>query len=330
MKKFKTLFILITIAYSTMGKEKGENATKYAIDVSGMFSTLSQDLSSNGKMGTYLLPAIYAPGTIKFTNGSSIGGDGQFSCYFGNHHHFGAGIGFIYVIQNGQITLDGFHVEYKETDPKNYDYRQLVTANKLSESLTITGMSIPIVAKYRTNISEKLTFGIEAGLLVNLSESIKYDATASFDFEAIYKFANNGALVYDDAPIPDKHDWFIEIDRLTPAQTYEQTKLYFDTLRQKGYNVALDVQPTNKSGIVNYKSGSLGFIVRPDLAYNLADNIAVTLSGFLMTNTINNTPKDDYRIMDINGNYTSPLNAVTKINSLSYGISLGIRYSFGR
>ena len=104
---------------------------------------------------------------------------------------------------------------------------------------------------------------------------------------------------------------------------------YFTSQYQQGYNVGLGVQPTNKSGTVNYVNGSVGFLFRPCLNYFLSDWCALNIGGYFMFQPFNNSVPSGYMLTDKVGTYNSLLNSVSSGNDISYGGNLGVRFFFG-
>ncbi len=306
--------------------------TKYTVDAGYILGGTVNNVATGTDRGNYPDPVVYYPGTTTFGDWKLKGAaHAQFSYFFGLKMHFGIGIGVMYAKTAGNMTRDTFRVEYRETDQQNNMYRQLLTMKTpLSASLNFTSISIPIVAKYQVRLSNRLTFTADAGIVVNLAESAKYTTTgSSYDFEAIYKFVPGGGAVYDNAVTPAAGDWYVTRDGYSATHTSATIASVFDTLRQKGYNVALNVQPNNTSGKVNFKPGSIGLLLRPTLALNFPYNISVTIGGYLMTQTVHNSSKSNDHVIDINGKSTSPLSTTTSVTSTIYGLDLGIRYSFG-
>jgi hypothetical protein len=339
VKKITIFLLFATLAHTAFCRNQRKDAkrntpTQFAFDITGSSGSLAHKMNTaDGKIGTFLQPAIYNPGTLKFSNGSSKGFDFQTSWFFGQKRKFGMGVEFWYCQQKGDMSLEGFHVEYKATDKYGWAYRQLLTSNILTESQNISQINLPIVAKYRLILNRKLTVNVDAGIVINVREEIKYKSHAAFDFESIYKFQSSGPPVYDDAVVPDNTDMFTTKSYLQSlGYSSSAIQSYFENSSAAGSTVGLNVIPNtsqnSESGIVSYSAGSIGFLLRPSVAYNLSPEWSVVLAGYAMSMSIKNKPKDDYRIMDIDGNYSSPLKAVKSLEVTSYGLNLGLRYSF--
>ncbi len=338
MKKITIFLLLAILANTASARNKRKDAkrntpTQFALDITGTTGSIAHKLNTaDGKIGTFLQPAIYNPGTLKFSDGGSKGFDFQTSWFFGQKRKFGMGVEFWYCQQKTDMSLEGFHVEYKATDKYGWDYRQLLTSNILKEAQDINQINIPIVAKYRLILNRKLTVNVDAGIVINVKETIQYKSHAAFDFETIYKFQASGPPVYDDAVIPDNNDMFTTKSYLQSlGYSSSAIQSYFESLPASA-NASLNVIPNtnqnSESGIVSYSAGSIGFLLRPSVAYNLSPEWSVVLAGYAMSMSINNKPKDNYRIMDIHGNYSTPLNAAKSLDIKSYGINLGFRFSF--
>ncbi len=310
---------------------------RWAIDLNLMGGVLTRDMTTGNSMGNYLNALSDANlGNLKFTNGTSFGADLQLGYFFGNSNHFGIGLGFMYLAQSGDATLDNFHVQYQSTDNLNDISRQIITANgPVKESLQITNMNIPIVLKYKTRFSKRFGFTADLGILYNVTMKNSYKTNATFDYEEIVQHVTtaDGSIitVYDNSLTPNHTDLEITKAHFNASHTDGQTLAqYFSQQQGYGYNVGLGVAPTHKSGDVSYTSGSVGFLFRPAINYFFSDNVALTVGGYFMYQPFNNNTTNNYRLTDKTGDYSSVLNNVSKSNDMSYGGNLGIRFLFGK
>ncbi len=310
---------------------------KWAIDLNVMGGVLTRNMTMGNSMGNYLNALSDANlGNLKFTNGTSFGGDLQLGYFFGNSNHFGIGGGIMYLSQSGDATLDNFHVQYQSTDQTGEISRQEITANQpVKESLKITNVNIPLVLKYKDRFSRRFGFTADLGVLYNVSIKNAYNTNATFDYEEIVQHVTseggNIITVYDNSLTPASTDLQITQTHFnnTTHPDGETIQQYFNAEKALGYNVGLAQAPTKKSGTVSYTSGSLGFIARPAINFFFSDNVALTVGAYLLYQPFNNTPQNNYRITNNVGDYSSVLNNVTKSNDLSYGGNLGVRILFG-
>jgi outer membrane protein OmpA-like peptidoglycan-associated protein len=302
------------------------------IDLNGIGGALMQNLTTTD-------PASYYPNAVntnisnlKYSAGTTYGFDIQAAYFFDEDQHFGAGTGFMYLSQKGNVTMDNFHVEYQSTDNFGSTFRQIITANgPVKENLVSTNINIPLLFKYKTEFSDYLGLSVDAGFTFNLVEKTAYSANASFDYEAIYKYAGvegNIVPVYDNSPNPAAGDLVITRDRYLNTHTSGAVQEYFNTLAARGYNVGLGVRPNNNSGDVSYNSGSFGVLLRPALSIYLSDEVTLNVGAYyLYQNFTHAVPLTD-RLTDKLGDYSSMLTNVSRAVNNSYGLSVGVRYSF--
>jgi outer membrane protein OmpA-like peptidoglycan-associated protein len=310
----------------------------WVIDVNGLGGVLTQDLKATNTLGNYnnvITSVSNNGGELKFDNGRSFGFDAQVGYFFGRSRRFGIGAGFMYLYQQGDLTMsDKFHVEYQSTDANGDVFRQVVSSQyPIKETQKITNINIPVLLKYKVRFSKVLGFTADAGALVNLQTRSSYQTNASFNYEAIYQRIPNGdgsvTSVYDNSPAYSQNDQVFLINKYVPTnQTVEQ---YFNaTLPAKGYNTGIGVKPGNNSGSFDYTMGSIGFIVRPQLSFYLSDMVALNVGGYYLYQPEMNTVKGSYQLTNKVGDYSSVLNTVNSGHSQSYGGNVGLRFYFGR
>ena len=310
---------------------------KWVIDLNLMGGVLTRNMTTGNSMGNYLNALGDANyGSLKFTNGTSFGGDLQLGYFFGNSNHFGVGAGVMYLAQSGDATLDNFHVQYQSTDQTGEISREVITANQpVKESLKISNVNIPLVLKYKDRFSKRFGFTADLGVLYNLSIKNTYNTNATFDYEEIVQHVTtangNTITVYDNGATPAATDLIITKNQFngTSHENGETLQQFFNYEKGLGYNVGLAQAPTKKSGTVSYTSGSVGFIVRPAINYFFSDNVALTVGGYLQYQPFNNTPQNNYHLTNMVGDYSSVLNNVSKSNDMSYGGNIGVRILFG-
>ncbi len=265
--------------YSSNGHRKYTKDSvlmRWVLDVNLLGGALSQNLTTKNTLADYnnnIAGLSNTGGNLKFTNGASYGFDAQLGYFFGHSCHFGVGAGFMYLQQQGDVTMsNNFHVEYQATDNQGNTFRQLITSDQpVKEHLQISNMNIPLLLKYKTRFSRRLGFTADAGALINLQTRNAYSSNAAFDYEAIYQYAGEGKnglpAVYDNGTTPNKNDVFYTKAAYVPSAVYPTVNDYFNQLRSAGYNVGLGVKPNNNSGSVSYMQGSVGLLVQPSINY---------------------------------------------------------------
>ena len=307
----------------------------WCLDINLKGGLLMQDLSQVNMAGNYTnaIAAKTDIGTVKFDNGMSYGLDAQLGYFFGKNRHWGVGVGFMYMMQSGDMKLDKFHVEYQSTDFQGDIFRQLITANgTIKESLKMTNINIPVVLKYKNQFSKHWGFAMDAGILYNLQLKNSYTTDASFDYEAIYAYQNTGDGVkayYDNASTPGANDWLITKAYYTGKNPNGNIPDTFSSLRAQGYNVGLGVKSASNKGDASYKSGSIGLLLKPSVSYLINEHIALDLGLFYTYQTFKSN-ESNYRITDKVGGYSSLTNGQNTVNSSTLGVNLGARIYFGK
>ena len=311
--------------------------SRWVIDLNFKGGGFQQDYTVMDPSGNYpnvLGNARY--GNMKFTNGSSFGGDIQLGYFFDKAAHFGIGLGFMYLAQQGDVTLDQFHAEYQSVDNKGNAFRQVVTANQpIKEQMKITNMNIPIVLKYKNRFSKHWGFTGDVGLLYNVRTTSSYTTNASFDYEAIYQLQTAAGgqqiAVYDASLTPAANDLIItkaQYMATHPDASSAQVQAYFDQQHNvNGYNVGLGVTPNTKKGDISYTAGSVGFIIQPAINYFFSDKLALNVGLYYTYQSLNHTTSTR-RLTDQMGQYSPLLNNVSNAVTQSYGGNLGLRYFF--
>jgi outer membrane protein OmpA-like peptidoglycan-associated protein len=305
--------------------------SRWCIDLNLTGGLLSQNYTSNNLASHYPNNVNTNISNVKFTDGASYGADAEVAYFFGRNKHWGIGTGIMYLFQQGNAKIDQFHTEYQATDLQGNTYRQLVTSNgAVKESLNISNLNIPLLAKYKVRLSRKIGITVDAGALFNLQEKSYYNTNSSFNYEAIYKYGDGGGTVYDNSPVPSSSDLLLTQAQYLSNHSSASINSYFNTLRAEGYNVGLGVKPTNNTGNVSFTSGSVGLLVRPAVSFYLSDKVALNLGAFYLLQNFNHSASNSYMLTDKVGNYSSALNGVSSSLNNAYGISFGVRYYFGK
>ncbi len=337
MKKIILLFIAAGAGFSAMAQVRGGDnfyAQKYVVDLNFPVGVLMQTPTYKFD-ANYTNVANQSIGTLKMGAGASYGVDAQFGYFIGKRRCFGIGTGISYTMMNADATLGNFHVEYQDKDAKDNIFWQVVSSTQpVKEKLTITSINIPVVLKYKKRFTTKLGFTMDAGILYNIQYDNKWKTDGTFDYEAIYKFAKNSVgsqvTVYDGAAAPDAKDWLITKAMYERTISVGTIPGIFDSLRTRGYDVALGVHPANNSGKISYTTGSIGFIVRPAINIRIKKRVHLNLGAYYSYQSFNNKTVDNYKLIDKMGSsYSSLLNTVSTTVASNMGINVGLRYFIG-
>jgi outer membrane protein OmpA-like peptidoglycan-associated protein len=306
--------------------------SRFCIDINARGGLLAHDMTTANTLGNYLNAVNSNTGSLKFNNAWSAGGELQLAYFFGNQRHWGVGLGLSYYKQAADVSLENFHVEYQATDFKNNVYRQVITANNLTEKVDMTSLNIPLVLKYKNRFSKRWGFTADLGAVYNVQMENSWNADASFNYEAVYKFADltHTTTVYDNGVTPVNDGFFMTAANYIKNNPGGNVQTYFDNQRALGYNVGLNVKPTTNSGKVSYTSGSIGFVLKPSFNLFLSDRIALDLGAYYMYQPYKNDVPKGYTLTGNTGDYTSVLKSVSKANAQSYGVNVGVRLFFGK
>ena len=267
-------------------------------------------------------------GKMTFDKGMSYGFDGQLGLFLGKKRNWGIGAGVAYFMQSGEMSLDGYHVEYKSFDGNGRTFRQLVSSTgAITEKLKITNVNIPVMLKYKKRLNKTWGFTADAGILYNLNYKNAYTSDAAFDYEAIYTPTTVGSTTtyeYDNTP------------GATNAKNVKTLKgntnaAQMDALRNNSkYNVGLNKTPTTNTGDYKYTSGSIGYFIRSAANVFLSNNVALNLGLYYMYQPVANSNGNSNVITDKVGDYSSISRSVMKSNNSSFGLNLGVRFFIGK
>lgn len=332
----KIILVLISVCGTLVAGAQGVGnyadsiLSRWCIDVNARAGLLNQNFNTIYSLDNYAQNVNSNSGTVKFKNGYSLGGELQVGYFFGSKRHWGIGTGINYYAFSGDVTVDGYHVEYRAVDFNNNVYRQVITGNNIKEQLNITSVNIPLVAKYKNRFSKKWGFTADAGLMIGLKAANSWKADGSFNYEAIYKFTDATHTVYDNGATPNVEDYFITRANWLRNNPGGNVQAYFDELNSKGYNVGLNVKPTSGSGTVNYRSATIGLLLKPSMNYFLSDNVALDFGVYYMLQPFKNDARSNYMLTAKVGEYNSVLNSASGVNAQSYGVNIGARFFLGR
>jgi outer membrane protein OmpA-like peptidoglycan-associated protein len=311
----------------------------WVVDINGFVGGMSQNVTMANTLNNYAnnIASLSNTGSLKFTNGMSYGFDAQVGYFFGKRNNWGIGLGFMYMGQQGDMTLNQFNVQYQSTDNNGNTFRQIINADgPIKEKLNITNMNIPLVLKYKHRFSRRIGFTADLGALFNVQMHNAYSSNASFDYQAIYKLQNvtSGPAIYESNATPASTDILYttqEYKTINPTYTTSSLNSYFNsTLRNAGYNVGLGIMPNKNSGSVNYTTGSVGLLFQPGVNYYFNDNIALNLGVYYIYQPFKNSVPNGYMLTNKVGDYNSVLNSVSSGNSQSYGLNVGVRIYLGK
>jgi outer membrane protein OmpA-like peptidoglycan-associated protein len=308
---------------------------RWVFDVNLMGGMLTQDITTTNPVLDYT-KALSSSGIsgLKFENGKSYGANAQVGFFFDDRSHFGIGTGLMYKMQQGDVTMDKYSVEYQSTgDQWGNVFRQIINSTgPIKEQLKITNISVPVVLKFKTRFSRRSGISADGGLLFNAMLKNKYTTDAKFNYEAIYKHVNGPdgiTTVYDNGVNPGNTDLVLTAKQFLATHPGGDVGEYLTQQRNLGYNVGYGVEPTSKGGSVSYSQSSVGFIFQPSYSYYFNDKVVMNIGGYYMYQMFTHAPTGR-RLTDGVGEYNSFLNNTTTTAATSYGANIGMRFYFGK
>lgn len=319
--KMRILFFSVFITafgYNSFGQVRNEFFRSLFVDVEGNGGFMSQKLKANPFSTNYEDALNAKQGSIKFDKGWSNGFDVRLGYYFDRKRSFGFATGINYYHQEGNLTLDTFHIEFRSTDRvsgQSGTFRQVIsTARPITEVIATSSWNIPLLFSYKRAISEKFSISGEIGILYNISAKNTYTTDARFNYEAIYKFEGN-TPVYDYSPVPDTADFLITQKEFFNKNPKGDVKQYFKTKDSIGYSVGLNEKVVNNTGSVSYKTGSIGYTANIAAMYKVWRNVFVRAGFYYSGQNFTNTSSNNSMQLTSNKIYNES------------GKSIGVNYS---
>jgi hypothetical protein len=327
----KTLSILMMCCATQAFAQKTEPTGRVYAGLNFKYGWLKERMNPMPATGVY-------PGTLNYSRSkmnrdydNSLGFDAQLGYFFSNNKKWGIATGIVYLKGSGVISIDSTHFEYMSVDSRGDVFRQVVTNTApIREELEITNMSIPLLIKFRTPISDKFGFNIDGGIVYNVRMETSYSGTAAYNYEAIYKFdmtTGQPVAVYDNQAVPHPSDWLITVKEYNENQSDGNVNEYFTTLQSQGYNVGLD-KVAAKSGKIEEKSGTIGILLQPSFSYRLTEAFSLNLGGYYMYQKFSNSDSRTSQMTDGVNEYNSLLHNTPRRRQYNSGFNIGLSLCF--
>jgi hypothetical protein len=324
-------FINISILRSQIRYEDGPPARFFA---GGDFKTGQYSEKFNSASLTSAYSGVINPygGNISFKGSQAMAFNAEGGYYFNHNRNIGIGAGIFYSSQKGTASADSFHVEYMNFDYKGHVFRQLLSSEGgVNESVKSSNISIPLFLRYKKGIMTDMFISIDGGILFNMMMQNKYNGSAAFDYEAIYKIEGSGTnltYLYDNSPYPGETDWLVTKAQFLKNNPNGDFQAYFNSLQKTGFNVGLG-DTSGKSGKIKFTHKSIGFTLQAALNYKLRDNIYGKAGFYLQEQAFSNPSSGSPApITGQPGDYNSLLNYPKTIEIWNYGFLFGINFYF--
>ena len=127
MKHTYLLLIASCCALPAMAQKKTDKFTdslvsRWSLELNLKGGGASQSFTTANTLANYPQALNANTGSLKYTNGYSYGADAEIGFFFGKKRHWGLGTGFMYMQQQGDVTLNDFKMESAATDANGNIY----------------------------------------------------------------------------------------------------------------------------------------------------------------------------------------------------------------
>lgn len=319
------------LAQNTSNNELDSEMPNWFIGFNGRLGTQFVRPSQTNWSTMYLNSINSNIGALEASKGINYGFDVNLGYFFGPKKNFGIGTGIQYMNQKYTYALDKFSIEYQSVDNFGNTFRQGLRANNaIEEEINIKSWGLPILLLYKKQFNQRWGINFDAGLVLNLGAKSSFNTNAAFDYEAIYKFDNNGNPVYDNSPTPDPNDWLITKAHYEKVNTDGNVNAYFEDLYQQGYNVGLGVSPDKKEGDIKNFTVSTSWFLQPGISYRIKPNLALHGQAAYRRFKVSNSDSKSYQVTDKRGSYQSVTGGIDGSSQGLLTFSVGLRYYFGK
>jgi len=283
---------------------------------------------------------------ISGSGGTSLGIGAEVDYYFTNM--IGIGTGLHYNRMSGGFDIQDFEAVYASDDytmnigdVEQWDYRRTARIDQLKEDYTVTNIGIPLLVKFRKDITNKIDVFIHAGALYNIaSSSTSSLSNGTVDYEGTLFPQNAEFTVYgaDDTffntnianqnrTLDIRKNTIIMTGRSeAEAVAHINTESEIDDI-ERGLNIGVNMKAGNGDN-QSTLNAHLSLLGRVGLIYNMSDKMGImaglqytsgtlkAMDAYTLVDTIINEGNSRY------GAYNSLLNGGTKYSNI--GISLGL------
>lgn len=328
----RTLAILGMCAAINSNAQQLEPTGRYYAGINFKYGQMKERMTIAPAVSIYPNVVNYQRTPTNTEKGKAFGFDAQLGYFFSPDKKWGLGTGLIYLKSEGEVSIDATHFEYRSTDHNGDVFRQVITSTSpIREELEVTNMSIPLVVKYRTPISEKFGFNVDAGLVYNVRMETSYTGTAAYNYEAIYRFDNSSGqpvAVYDNSPVPMTDDFLITTENYHGDNPNGDANHYFESFKAQGYNVGLN-EEAGKSGKVEHRNNTtIGVLLQPSFSYKLTEAFSINVGGYYMFQKFRKEDSRIVRMTDKLNEYNSLLENASRRRQYNTGLTIGLSLCF--
>ena len=246
--------------------------------------------------------------------------------------NLGIGTGLFFTYQQSTINLDDFNVSFANTENVNYQsgngnikghrndtFKQMINANsKITENASMFVFTVPLLLKYKFNISPSVELNMDGGVLLNFYAISTSSMSGYLDYTAIYYYHDSGNKYVVGSPSSTNQALVLT----------DSTRNSFYNLRTKyQYNVGLHQQLGSGNPVKYGLSPAIFFRVQG--VYHYSPNIALLLGISFARQTLKPTDQSPQPFTNkIGQNYNSLLNYTGNQQNIAFGINIGVRYNF--
>ncbi|MFM7105276.1 MAG: hypothetical protein ACKOW8_07120, partial [Flavobacteriales bacterium] len=263
---------------------------------------------------------------------SMFGVNVGYSYFFGRAAKLGVGTGIQYRMYSGTAEAAEFQVTYKATDDFGNSFRRIIRSDApIKETFKVNQLAIPILLKWKGNVTLRLQYEIAAGVIYSLD----YGGKSSFgdnlmNYEGIYTPVKqaNGRYVYEYSTSEDVNQ--IAYTEAAVEQTSPgNSEFVLQSVSLEGNDLGLNVKPDQalSKGDFNFSSG-LQWAVAPSLFFKLNDKLSVSGGALVCLGELTNTTgTNDYYLTKKSGEYNTVMNGISSAKTSLIALNLGLRYS---
>lgn len=255
-----------------------------------------------------------------------------YSYFFGRAAKFGVGTGIQYRILSGTAEADDFQVTYKATDVFGNSFRRIIRSDgPIKETFKVNQLAIPLMLKWKGNVSLRLQYEIAAGVIYALD----YSGASAFgdnlmNYEGIYTPVKqaNGRYVYEYSTVDDVNQ--IAYTEASVEQTSPgNAEFVLQSVSNEGNDLGLNVKPDQAAskGDFSFNAG-LQWALAPSLFFKLNDKLSVSGGALVCLGEITNTiSADGYFLTRKSGEYNTVMNGISSAKTSIIALNIGLRYS---
>jgi hypothetical protein len=265
----------------------------------------------------------------------SVGAD--FEYFFRWQRKWGLGLGLMYQSHSYDAGLsnNNFRAEYKAYENNtNVEYRRMVSVNSLTESNTLSNLTIPIYLKYKKHLSNESKFwlNLDLGLAYNIFINGSSSSNSKINYEAAYNYENSNFVFKSNGTANEllitKDEYYKYFANKNPGLSAKGIEnlvsAEFEKRKSEGYDVGTN-ENVSKTNTYTFSSG-IAIIARPSITFELNKSFFI-FGGLMFTSTThNNNNSSNYKLTDKVGDYNTLLNGTNSLTINTTSLFIGTKF----